>query len=58
MENIIPELLSYAKGFAGVYLIGNVLAGIFGLGFIIYVFRTIIKSHKEFDKEFKSRWRL
>ncbi|WP_337814450.1 hypothetical protein [Intestinibacter sp.] len=58
MENIIQELLPYAKGFAGFYLIGNVIAGIFGFGFIIYVFRTIIKSHKEFDKEFKNRWRL
>lgn len=57
MENIIQELLPYAKGFAGLYLIGNTIAAIFGIGFTVYVFRTIIKSHREFNKEFKSRWK-
>lgn len=48
MEDIIKELLPYAKGFAGIYLVGSVITSILGLAFIIYVFSSIIKSHKKF----------
>ncbi len=57
MENIIQELLPYAKGFAGVYLIGNVVATILTIGVFICVFRYILKRHREFDEEFKRRWK-
>ena len=55
MENIIGGLLPYVKSFAGLYIALNIIAGIFGFGFIIYIFRSIIKSHREFDREFKNR---
>lgn len=46
MENIIQELLPYAKGFAGVYLIGNVVTIILTIGVFICVFRGILKRHR------------
>lgn len=58
MEDIIKELLPYAKGFAVVYLAGSVITSILGFAFIIYVFRSIIKNHKKFDKNFNKRWKI
>lgn len=50
MNEIVQELLPYAKGFAGFYLIGNIIASILTIGVFIYVFRSIIKSHKKFNR--------
>lgn len=55
MENIIGGLLPYAKIFAGLYIVWNVIMGIFCIGFVIYLFRSIIKRRREFDREFKNR---
>ena len=57
MNELIQELLPYLKGFAGIYLIGYVVTVMLGLAFIIFVFCSIIKSHREFNKEFKSKWK-
>ena len=43
MENIIGELLPYVKGFAGLYIAWNIIAGIFYIGFTAYIFKSIIK---------------
>lgn len=57
MGNIIGELLPYIKSFAGLYIIWNIITGVFCIGFSIYIFKSIIKSRKEFDREFKNRWK-
>lgn len=57
MENLIQELLPYAKGFAGIYLIGNVVGTILTIIVFICMFRYILKKNREFDENFKSRWR-
>ncbi|WP_304427679.1 hypothetical protein [Romboutsia ilealis] len=48
MQEIVRELLPYAKVYAEFYLIGNIIMGVFVFGFFIYVFGSIIKSHKKF----------
>lgn len=53
MENMIQELLLYAKGFAGIYLVGNAISAILTIVIAIYISKKIIKSHREFDEEFK-----
>lgn len=57
MNEIVQELLPYAKGFAGFYLIGNIIASILTIGVFICVFRYILKRHREFDEKFKCRWK-
>lgn len=57
MESILKEILPYAKSFAGLYLIWNVIIGILSIVFIIWTFKFIIKKHNEFDREFKDRWK-
>ena len=53
----INGLLPYIKSFGIIYIIGYVIVGVLSIAFTIYIFYSIIKSNREFDKEFKSRWK-
>lgn len=53
MEELIQELLPYAKVVAQIYLVGNAIGAIITTMVGIYIFRKLIKVNKEFDKEFK-----
>lgn len=57
MESIIKELLPYVKSFVELYIIWSVIINVLGFGVIIYIFRTIFKRRREFDKQFKNRWK-
>ena len=54
MENVIQELIPYLKGFAGVYLITNIIGMIICIIVAIFVIKRVIKSFKEFDDEWNN----
>ena len=57
MNEVIQELLPYVKGYAGLYLAGNIIETILTIGAFICMLIYIVKRHKKFDKEFKRRWK-
>lgn len=58
MTELIKELLPYIKTFAGLYLILYVIGGILAIVFTVWIFKTVIKEHREFDKKFNKRWKI
>nr|WP_195365989.1 hypothetical protein [[Eubacterium] tenue] len=57
MTELIKELLPYIKTFAGLYLILYVIGGTLAIVFTVWIFKTVIREHREFDKNFNKRWK-
>lgn len=58
MTELIKELLPYIKTFAGLYLILYVIGGTLAIVFTVWIFKTVIREHREFDKNFNKRWKI
>ena len=58
MTELIKELLPYIKTFARLYLILYVIGGTLAIVFTVWIFKTVIREHKEFDKNFNKRWKI
>lgn len=58
MTELIKELLPYIKTFAGLYLILYVIVGTLAIVFTVWIFKTVIRDHREFDKNFNKRWKI
>lgn len=58
MTELIKELLPYIKTFAGIYLILYVIGGALAIAFTVWIFKTVIRKHRVFDKNFNKRWKI